>query len=203
MKVDTGKKKSCMSALKRSCAKRINYKVLNSTGEKVLKDCAMEDKEEKEVNQDKLESSNQIKDTYNEVQNSKEDINSISSKSQNPQLITRYCVLKDEINDFIDENPINQSSINVLDIDNCISKISILRTEFRTICKEVTEKTADNPCKDSESTLALIKEYIINANERRSSVRRLELFVSDEEKTQKLKRESEESTQKQRAANFP
>jgi len=89
-----------------------------------------------------------------------------------------------------------------LDIDNCISKISTLRTEFRTICKEVTENTADNPCKDSESTLALIKEYIINANERKSSVRRLELFVSDEEKTHKLKKESEESTQKQRAANF-
>ena len=169
-----------MSALKRSCAKRVNYKILHSTGEKVTKDCAMDDCtiKEKEVNQDKLESSNQIKDTYNynEVQNSNKDINSITSKSQKPQLITRYCVLKDEINDFINENPINQSLINVLDIDNCISKISTLRTEFRTICKEVTENTADNPCKDSESTLALIKEYIINANERKSSVRRLDLY---------------------------
>ena len=152
--------------------------------------------EEKEVNKEQLE------DTYNEVPNSEEDAYSIINKTQNQQLLTRYCVLKDEINDFIDENPINQSLINVLDIDNCISKISILRTEFRTICKEVSETAADSSYVDSESTLALIKEYIINGNERKSSVRRLELFVSDEAKTHKLKKESEESSQKQRAAKF-
>ena len=108
--------------------------------------------------------------TNNEAPNSEEDANSIINKTQNQQLLTRFCVLKDEINDFIDENPINQSLINVLDIDNCINKISILRTEFRTLCKEVSKTAADSSYVDSESTLALIKEYIINGNERKSSV---------------------------------
>ena len=102
---------------------------------------------------------------------------------------------------FIDENPINQSLINVLDIDNCINKISILRTEFRTLCKEVSKTAADSSYVDSESILALVKEYIINGNERKSSVRRLELFVSDEAKSHKLKKESEESSQKERKSS--
>ena len=86
--------------LKLRCVERIDYKILNSRGEKVIKDSTtpfITMDEEKEVNKDQLE------DTYNEVPNSEEDVNSIINNTQNQQLLTRYCVLKDEINDFIDE----------------------------------------------------------------------------------------------------
>ena len=181
---------------KRTGIKRIDYKVLNSTGRKVEKvspDGTIEEEIEKvtDVLQD-LPIERELKDLSN-----------CELHKMDQQLITKYSVLNDEIQDFLDENPINLSLINVVDIDKCINNISKLRTEFRTICKEISEKDSDKAyCKESESTFALIKEYIIHANERKSCIRRLEFNISEEEKTLKLKKESEEFTQKQRAAKF-
>ena len=181
---------------KRTGIKRIDYKVLNSTGRKVEKvspDGTIEEEIEKvtDVLQD-LSIERELKDLSN-----------CELNKMDQQLITKYSVLNDEIQDFLDENPINLSLINVVDIDKCINNISKLRTEFRTICKEISEKDSDKAyCKESESTFALIKEYIIHANERKSCIRRLEFNISEEEKTLKLKKESEEFTQKQRAAKF-
>ena len=48
-----------------------------------------------------------------------------------------------------------------------------------------------------ESILSSVKEYIIHAKESKSEIRHSEMNYSVEEKNLKLKKESEESTQKQ------
>ena len=100
--------------LKRSCVKRIDYKILDSIGEKVQKDCTTQFiamNEEKAEGVDQLENSDQIKAT-NDDTSSEGNANSVINKVENQQLLKKYFVLKDEINDLIDENPINQSLIN-------------------------------------------------------------------------------------------
>ena len=133
--------------------------------------------------------------------------NSNVPASQIQHLASRYSIAKDEIEDFIDENPINMTIINVDDIDTCIQTIINLRTEFRVIFNEISIQVQnlqldDVYSKESQLILSCIKEYIIHAKERKSEIRQSEKDHAFAEKSIKIKKDTEEYTQKHQAAKF-
>ena len=76
----------------------------------------------------------------------------------------QYQLLKDEIEDFIDENTINQSSVDITDIDKCIDEVTRLWSQFRITCLELsnlksTEEYESVYSHEIDLTLANIKEY--------------------------------------------
>ena len=50
-----------------------------------------------------------------------------------PNQQLKYSLLRDEINDFIDENPTNHTIIDIKDVEKCIEEITRLRSQFRSI----------------------------------------------------------------------
>ena len=52
-------------------------------------------------------------------------------------LESKYALVKEEIDDFIDENPINHTIFNADDVDICIEKVTDFRCQFRQICKDI------------------------------------------------------------------
>ena len=100
--------------------------------------------------------------------------NQDSSKMSTLQhLKSSYDILNEEIDNFIDENPTNDTIVSVEDIDACISKITDLRSQYRKTVKSVQLLVSPEQFEASFSheitaSLACIKEYIINANDRKS-----------------------------------
>ena len=119
---------------------------------------------------------------------------------------SKYTLLKQEIDDYMDENPTNETCIYFADVDTCIDKITQMRTEFRTICIDLenTMPTAQYPTYSHEinDIMAAIKEYIINAKKRKSDIKRSEKYQTTTEDSLKRKKECEERAQKKRAAEF-
>ena len=119
----------------------------------------------------------------------------------------KYELLREEIEDFIDENPPNLTVISIQDIDSCIETITALRTQFRQIVKEIEDILPIDDfefsfSKNNCSTLASIKEYIVNAKDRKSQIRCQEKECNYSEKAIQLKRDLEHNSQKRRAAEF-
>ena len=194
---------------------RIDYKKLNTTGEKVI---LQADKQSEEHSYDQtVDSSSVIKESVltdiTQKMESKRDVTSkteeskaVSSKELH-SLRSKYSLIKDEIDDFMDENPVNVTTVFVSDIDACLEKISKLRTDFRVACNEMNtfllmHKIDENYSEDSEAILNNVKEYIIHAKERKLQIRQSDKDLEVAEKTNKLKKEAEESIQKQQAAKF-
>ena len=168
---------------------RIDYRILNNTGEKVSK---MEDlKESENVAQKHLSTEDQIENTSSVVTQLEEDLS----------------LIREEIEDFIDENPINRSIVAAEDIETCVNKVSKFRTEFRIISKNISksmppEKFENLYAKGNATLLTAIKEYIINANERKSQIRSVEKSSVSSENLYKLKKQSGDTDQMKQAAMF-
>ena len=91
---------------------RINYKTFNQTGDKVFKES----------------------DSAHSVIDMDAKTSDVSSCVVDKEQTMKYQLLKEEIDDFIDENPANQSVIDIKDIDKCIDEITRLRSQFRAVC---------------------------------------------------------------------
>ena len=164
---------------------RIDYKLLNQPGEKMHKGSDESQSANSAANMDMKEISNQ------------------SSCVLDKEHLFKYQLLKEEIDDFIDENPANHNII-ITDIDKCIDEITRLRSQFRTICLEIQHSDAYEMSYSEEvnSILACIKEYIINAKQRKNELRGEEKQAHQVETTIKLQKSIEETAQKSRSAEF-
>ena len=131
-----------------------------------------------------------------------------TSKLVNLQhLISKYDVLKEEVEDYLDENPINYTIVSVEDIDSCIEKVTDLRSQFRQVVKNIQLDMSKEHFESSfsaevASLLACIKEYIINAKDRKAVIRQEEKNINNSNCTIKLKRDAEVNSQRKRATDF-
>ena len=176
---------------------RIDYKVLNNSGQLVLKPSLLsntnsqpETSEMMSNNKPNEKSSSSASSTNNEsdeVIDMSSQLNNLQISSNSNILVNtdstnlralkrKYELLHDEIDDFIDENPPNITVISIHDIDSCIETITAFRTQFRQIVQEIQENLSEDDfdssySKDINSILARIKEYVINAKDRKSEIR--------------------------------
>ena len=135
--------------------------------------------------------------------------NSMDS-AKNKEIIKLECkfsTLLEEIDDHIDENPINSCMVSIEDIDNSIEKIEKLRSEQRVINREILSKLGNEKYTcllgtKYEVSMVQIKEYIIHAKERKQAIRKQEKDVSQIENINKIKKEAEIAAQKKQAAEF-
>ena len=206
---------------------RIDYKALNDKGQLVLKPsllntCNKNLSELSEMNDHSEEQSDKFSSASSTICTSTESVVDMSSQMNKLQISDsnnlpvsanlrtskrNYDLLCEEIEDFIDENPPNLTIISIQDIDSCIETISAFRTQFRQIVKEIQDAvTADDfdtsYSKNNSLVLARIKEYIVNAKDRKSQIRCQEKESVNSEKAIKLKKDFEENSQKRRAAEF-
>ena len=123
------------------------------------------------------------------------------------QKIMRYKLLQEEITDYMDENPTNSTLVHIKDIDTCIDEITRLRSQFRAIYIEFSSTLEaqvyeDKFSEDVNNILAAIKEYIINAKDRKSVLRLEEQENSQAEVTLKQQKEEEINNKKVRTTEF-
>ena len=205
---------------------RIDYKALNDKGQLVLKPSALNScninqlqiSEMSDKSKEKSDNLSSATSNYNET----ETLVEVSSKMNNLHISNsdksadyvdlrvskrKYDLLREEIEDFIDENPPNLTVISIEDIDSCIDTIVSYRTQFRQIMKDIQEILTDDDfdssySKNNSLVLASIKEYIVNAKDRKSELRCQEKETNDSEKTIKMKKNFEENSQKRRATEF-
>ena len=135
---------------------RIDYRKLHNTGIRQCKEMSSEEK--------KLAESNNDTQSVNSETSESDNISSNLRTSNNQSMKAKLLI--DEIDDFIDENPINQFVYSE-DIAIYIEKISKMRTELRSISIELQNMSQKEEFQsfsdDFTQTMASIKEYIINA----------------------------------------
>ena len=134
--------------------KRVDYKLLNSTGEVVVK---------KIPNKEDQNLSSQLEDQLGNLS-----INDMSTSQLNIDLR----VIISDINDAIDENPTSECSES--EITSVISKLEDYRTILRRKNMEMqaTTKCHDDSLQDTiNEALAGIKDYIKSAKDFRSKCR--------------------------------
>ena len=209
--------------------RRIDYKTLNDTGERIDKKEAnkvstpqkltlQNESEKSPVSKLSLQLSNLQFDDMDESKNQSmnQESNKIESQidqnmnEQDQEIIkleSKFIILLKEIDDHIDENPINKYTVSIEDIDNCVDKIEKLRSQQRTVNREIANKLKSDEydCKFGtkyEITMANIKEYIIHAKERKSAIRQADKAVLQNDNSSKAKKEAEEISQKKRSAEF-
>ena len=191
---------------------RIDYKTLNDSGQVKLKPSCLNTNMPSSVHLNQVEDVTEMSQQLNELSLS----NTLDKKASQPEIDTRtdlkflkstYGVLKEEIEDYIDENPTNQTIVSIDDIESCIEKITVLRTQFRQTVKQI-EASVDREqfnyqFNDEISSLyASIKEYIINAKDRKSEIRMQDKKIIDLNSAIKLKKDNEENSQRKRATDF-
>ena len=205
---------------------RIDYQILNKTGNKVEKHTSAQPQLNQQENNIKpsvlsrsveelavLDLSQQLNQL--QLQDMPKDNATETNLEENTANVswdvisqdTRLSLIIDEIDDFIDENPVNHTIIDAGDTDECITKISQFRSEFRVIIKDLSNNLSSTDferlySEKSTQVLANIKEYIIHAKERKSEIRKSEKNLVATENEIKMKKTAEESSQKKQAANF-
>ena len=104
------------------------------------------------------------------------------------QLAAQIATISDDIDDHIDENPIEDICSSIEDLDVIIVKTEKLRTQYRSKHQEIRislgnqyNETYEVTC---EEKLALIKEYIKKAKDARKNMRHQE---SSQKEVQKQK----------------
>ena len=209
---------------------RIDYKVLNESGEIRLKSSSLDNIQSNgtknlesgerpnkytspSVNDNPNETDiSDVSNQLNDLKLSKSASKNITQQEIDPDpdlklLKSKYDVLKDEIEDYIDENLINHTIVSVGDIESCIDKITDLRTQFRQTVKEIQnsldiEQFNSQFADEIALIYACIKEYIINAKDRKSQIRMKDKEISDLNTAIKLRKDMEGMSQKRRATDF-
>ena len=109
------------------------------------------------------------------------------------QLQTEQATLADDINDFLDENNLDDNISDIEDIESCISRNEQLRSKYRRTHKEVS-KLGDNYeinyGKEFLETITSIKCYMKEANRRKGMIRKLQKEADVEKKDNERKIEN-------------
>ena len=189
---------------------RLDYEKLHRYGQRIEKVQEAETETSADETSDTDNSIGDIFDEETSIEKPSDQDRDISRLLQKMSLHdddeVQFTVLEEDINDHIEENPMNIINITIDDVDASISKIEMLRSQFRNATKKVErvnrekyEKTYEGI---SERIISKIKDYIINAKERKSSIRGEEK-TREEFKEMQLKNEEDKSYEKQMvAANF-
>ena len=118
-----------------------------------------------------------------------------TSKAVLDQIKIQEESMADDIDDFMDENPLDDISSSILDLDNAIKGIESLRSIYRNKHKEIVngvgEDNYEQKLKDEfQSRIDYMKKYILTAKSYRKTLRMGEEKVKTEGvqlKKQKLK----------------
>ena len=175
--------------------KRIDYKKLNETGEKVPVEVENQEAEEVAEISSLLRSisiSEDLQNIHQEDNMEKQKIDSLKIDES---------TLAEDVDDFIDENEIDQSS-TLEEIDVKINRMEQLRTSYRRLHNELKtllqESYGDQYGSSYECKLQMIKSFIKNANavkkdksemkskadvKQKSSKLRSDIFLAQEVKT--------------------
>ena len=111
---------------------RIDYKILNNTGQSVLKPSLLATCNQEVVENSEISEISSQLSGFSIMDNSQDN-------QENKVLNSKYVILKEEIDDFIDENPTNYTVVSAEDADTCVNKITEFRTYFRQICKDIQD----------------------------------------------------------------
>ena len=204
--------------------RRLDYKTLHHTGEKVDKnqtnivatyqEVALENKCEKSpVSKLSLQLSKFKFDNMANKQDSDDTSDLLPKPGMNEHeqgiasLESKFVTLLEEIDDHIDENPINKYSVSIEDIDDCVGKIEKLRSQQRAVNREIARNLTSDEYKLQfgeryEPAMASVKEYIIHAKERKNEIRQLEKSYLQVDISTKARKATEEDSQKKRSAEF-
>ena len=121
------------------------------------------------------------------------------------QLQTEQATLADDINDFLDENNLDDNIIDIDDIEFWISQIEQLRGKHRRTHKDLLKLSDNyeiNYGKEFLETIASVKCYIKEANRRKGMVRQLEKEADVEKKHNERKIEVQKQIKKNEACQF-
>ena len=209
-----------------SCAtrskKRLDYKLLNETGDKVEKieasgstdSAALQTRtiEGSPISNLSLQLSNLQFTEMDKAKHSDDQtqFQASATDENNEEFIKLECkfsILLEEVEDHIDENPINMCMVSIEDIESCILKTEKLRSELRIINRVIMSNVKKEDYalsfeKKYENSMGQIKEYIIQAKEHKQAVRKQEKDVVQNQNINTAKKEAEIASQKKRAAEF-
>ena len=99
----------------------------------------------------------------------------------------RQATLADNINDFLDENNLDDNISDIEDIESCISWIEQLRSKYRRTHKDLLKLSDNyeiNYGKEFVETITSIKYYIKEANRKKIMIQQLQ---KESEKRQRNK----------------
>ena len=142
-------------------SRKLNYKIYNSSGIQVAKEQSQDQSEELEVTKasEVAELSNLLSNITIDADNNFEMEKTISN------LIKEQTLAAYDIDDFIDENPVD--SLNIDNFDTSISKVEQLRTLYRATHIDLQNATGelyeDQFKKEYEVNIASMKIYIKQA----------------------------------------
>ena len=121
------------------------------------------------------------------------------------QLQTEQATLADDINDFIDENNLDDNISDIEDIESCISRIEQLRSKYRRTHKDLPKLSNNyeiNYGKEFLETITSIKCYFKEANRRKGMIRQLQKEGNVEKKDNERKIEVRKQIKKNEACQF-
>ena len=105
------------------------------------------------------------------------------------RFVSQADAVTDDIYDFLDENPINEIRGNVSDLDRNVSKMEELRSQYRTLHKELKRLLPSTYQAEFgqayKETLEAIKGYIKDAKNERAGTRSKEANKTDGDKLRK------------------
>ena len=121
------------------------------------------------------------------------------------QLQTEQATLADDINDFLDENNLDDNISDIEDIESCISRIEQLRSKSRCTHKNLSKLSNNyeiNYGKEFLEMITSIKCYIKEANRRKGIIRQLQKEADVEKKDNERKIEVQKQIKKNEACQF-
>ena len=121
------------------------------------------------------------------------------------QLQAEQATLEDDINDFLDENNLDDNISDIEDIESCISRNEQLRSKYRRTHKDLSKLSNNyeiNYGKESLETNGSIKCYIKEPNRRKGTIQQLQKEADVEEKHNERKVEVQKQIKKNEAVQF-
>ena len=173
--------------------KRIDYKAFNQTGvikevqfldetvaaddEDIIDNTSISNNEGHFIDNTLINNTDPDSDVQ-EISNLLNNFNILSpfstmDQEKTSQLQTEQATLADDINDFIDENNLDDNISDIEDIESCISRIEQLRSKYRRTHKDLPKLSNNyeiNYGKEFLETITSIKCYIKEANGRKGMI---------------------------------
>ena len=121
------------------------------------------------------------------------------------QLQTEQATLTDDINNFLDENNVDDNISDIEDIKSCIPWIEQLRSEYKRTHKDLSKLSDNyeiNYGKEFLKIIASIKCYIKEANRRKDMIQQLQKEADVEKKDNERKIEFQKQIKKNEACQF-